>query len=108
MPDLLSIVARPVWALCCPLIAAVLILLSGSRPNLREAWTLLGGIGLCAAVLSMTSHVLAHGPIRFDGFVLLPNHADIEVGHDHQFASRSQLRHPRLKQSLAMIRAKRR
>ncbi len=73
MPDLLSIVARPVWALCCPLIAAVLILLSGSRPNLREAWTLLGGIGLCAAVLSMTSHVLAHGPIRFDGFVLLPN-----------------------------------
>lgn len=73
MADLFSITYRPVWAVLCPLIVALLILFSGKRPNVREGWTLLGGIGLSYTVLSMTPRVLAQGPIRFNLFVLLPN-----------------------------------
>ncbi len=71
--DLLSINTRPVWAVLCPFIAALLILFSGKRPNIRESWTLLGGLGLSYTVLSMTPYVLVHGPIRSDWFALLPN-----------------------------------
>jgi formate hydrogenlyase subunit 3/multisubunit Na+/H+ antiporter MnhD subunit len=73
MTDLFSIAARPVWALICPSIVALLILLSGKRPNARESCTLLGGAGLCYSVLSMTSAVLQHGPIQSTWFSLFPN-----------------------------------
>ncbi len=72
MPDVLSIAYRPLWALICPAIVALLILISAKRPNLRESWTLLGSAALCYTVLSMTPIVLAHGPIQFSWFVLLP------------------------------------
>jgi formate hydrogenlyase subunit 3/multisubunit Na+/H+ antiporter MnhD subunit len=73
MTDLFSIYTRPLWAILCPFITAVLILFSGRRPNLREGWTLLGGIGLSCSVLSITPYVLVHGPVRFNWFALLPN-----------------------------------
>lgn len=73
MADLFSINIRPAWAVLCPLVTALLILFSGRRPNIREGWTLAGGLVLSFMVLSMTSHVLAHGPIRFTWFTLLPH-----------------------------------
>jgi formate hydrogenlyase subunit 3/multisubunit Na+/H+ antiporter MnhD subunit len=73
MADLFSIHIRPLWAVLCPLIAALLVLFSGKRPNIREAWTLLGGVALFCVVLSMTPYVLAHGPIQLAWFALLPN-----------------------------------
>ena len=72
MTDLFSIAARPVWAIICPAIVALLILFSGKRPNFRESWTLLGSAILCYIVLSMTSTVLEHGPIQFFWFDLFP------------------------------------
>jgi formate hydrogenlyase subunit 3/multisubunit Na+/H+ antiporter MnhD subunit len=73
MSTILAIDYRPLWTIICPAVVALLILFSGKRPNLREAWTLLGSICLCYVVLSMTPHVLTHGPIRFIGFDLFPN-----------------------------------
>lgn len=73
MSHVFSIANRPVWALICPSIVALLILFSGKKPNLRESWTLLGSAGLCYIVLSMTPSVLEHGPILFSGFSLFPN-----------------------------------
>ena len=73
MPDLLSITYRPVWALICPSIVSVLIIISGKRPNLRESWTLLGSTALFLTVLSMTPVVLERGPIQFFWFDLLPD-----------------------------------
>ena len=73
MSDLFSIAYRPVWALICPSIVALLILISRKWPNLRESWTLLGSAGLCYIVLSMTPSVLKHGPIQFSWFDLIPN-----------------------------------
>ncbi|CAB1055602.1 Na(+) H(+) antiporter subunit A [Olavius sp. associated proteobacterium Delta 1] len=73
MTDLFSIAARPIWAIICPAIVALLILLSGKRPNIRETWTLLGSAGLFYSVLSMTSVVLEHGPIQSTWFDLFPN-----------------------------------
>jgi formate hydrogenlyase subunit 3/multisubunit Na+/H+ antiporter MnhD subunit len=72
MADLFSITFRPALAVTCPLVIALFILGSKKRPNLREGWTLVGSICLCCFVLSMTSHVLAHGPIRTSWFDLLP------------------------------------
>ena len=73
MTDLFSIAYRPVLAVICPAIVALLILFSGKRPNLRESWTLLGSGGLFYIVLSMTPTVLEHGPIQFSWFDLFPN-----------------------------------
>jgi formate hydrogenlyase subunit 3/multisubunit Na+/H+ antiporter MnhD subunit len=73
MTDLFSIAHRPVLAVMCPAVVALLILFSGKRPNLRESWTLLGSAGLFYIVLSMTPFVLAHGPIHFSWFDLFPN-----------------------------------
>ena len=72
MTHLLSIAIRPGWAIVCPAVVALLILISGKRPNLRETWTLLGSTGLFLIVWSMAPAVLAHGPIRLAWFDLLP------------------------------------
>ncbi len=72
MTDLFTITGRPAWAILIPLIAASLIDLSDKRPNVREAWTLLGGAGLCITVLSMITPVLRDGPIQCTLFPLLP------------------------------------
>ena len=72
MTDLLSIDHRPILAVICPAIVALMVLFSGKRPNLRESWTLLGSAGLFYIVLSMTPFVLANGPVQFRWFVLFP------------------------------------
>jgi len=72
MTTLLNIIHRPAWAVLCPLLVAVLILLYRKRPNAREGWVLLGGAGLCVLVLSMVPTVLRQGPIQFVGVTLFP------------------------------------
>lgn len=72
MTSLFTITSRPMWAIMCPLIVALLVLFSDKRPNVREGWTLLGGAGLFLIVLSMIPEVLHQGPIYFKGFTLFP------------------------------------
>jgi multicomponent Na+:H+ antiporter subunit D len=50
---------RPVWILAITPLAAVLILASDRRPNLRETWTILASILQAILVLSMIPAVLA-------------------------------------------------
>ena len=73
MSDVFSIAYRPVWAIICPALVALLILFSGKRPNLRESWTLLGSAALCYLVLAMIPVVLDHGPIQSSWLALFPN-----------------------------------
>jgi len=72
MMELLSIEYRPLLALFWPSAVACLILLFGSRPNVRESWILIGSTLLLLTVLSMTPVVLQRGSITFKGFNLLP------------------------------------
>jgi formate hydrogenlyase subunit 3/multisubunit Na+/H+ antiporter MnhD subunit len=72
MTSIFDITYRPVWAVLCPLIVALLILFSDRRQNIRECWTLLGGAFLFPTVLSMIPEVLERGPILFNGFSLFP------------------------------------
>ena len=72
MMELLSIEYRPLLALFWPSAVACLILLFGSRPNVRESWILIGSTLLLLTVLSMTPVVLQQGSITFKGFNLLP------------------------------------
>lgn len=50
---------RPLWAVLISLVAAVLILITGERPNLRESWTILAAFGKVAIVFSMLPLVLS-------------------------------------------------
>lgn len=50
---------RPLGAVLVSLIAAVLIMLSGRRPNLRETWTILAAVMKMLIVFSMIPAVLA-------------------------------------------------
>ena len=68
--ELFSIANRPTWAIICPAIVALLILLFRHRPNLREGCTLLGATLLCTIVLSITPVVLDRGPIESTWFLL--------------------------------------
>ena len=72
MTGLFSIAARPIWAILWPSLVALLIALSGKRPNLRESWTLLGSTVLFLTVLTMTPEVLENGPIHITLFELFP------------------------------------
>lgn len=49
---------KPALALACPVIAALLILLSNRRPNLRESWTLIAGLLQFIVILSMAPMIL--------------------------------------------------
>ncbi len=73
MTELFSIANRPAWAVICPAVVAVLILVFGKRPNIREGCTLAGSVVLSYFVLSMTPVVLERGPIDFVWFELLPH-----------------------------------
>jgi len=70
--ELLSIEYRPLLAIFWPGAVACLILLFGSRPNVRESWILIGSTLLFLTVLSMTPVVLQQGSITFKWFKLLP------------------------------------
>ena len=48
----------PLFAILCPATAAVLILLSSKRPNVRESWTIIAGILQFSLIASMIPTVL--------------------------------------------------
>ena len=50
---------RPLWAILISLAAAVLIMLSSKRPNLRESWTIIAATGKAVIVFSMLPLVLS-------------------------------------------------
>lgn len=49
---------KPALALACPLIGALLILLSGNRPNVRESWSLIAGLIQFVIILSLAPILL--------------------------------------------------
>lgn len=55
---------KPLLALACPASAAILILMSDRRPNLRESWTLIGSVAQFLIILSMTPVILAGHTIQ--------------------------------------------
>lgn len=55
---------RPLLAVLVSLVAAVLIVLSGRRPNVREAWTFTAAILKFGLVLSLLPMVLQHGAVE--------------------------------------------
>ena len=61
--ELASITYRPFLAVLCPAIGAFLILVSGRRPNIREAWTMVASVLCFSSVISMVPNVLNEGPI---------------------------------------------
>ncbi len=48
----------PLFAILCPATAAILILLSGKRPNVRESWTIIAGILQFSLIASMIPTIL--------------------------------------------------
>ncbi len=63
---------RPLLAILLPWLAAGLILGSGSRPNLREAWTLLAALAQCGLVVSLLPAVVAGQSVEAAYVTLLP------------------------------------
>lgn len=59
---------RPLWAVLISLIAAVLIMCSDKRPNLRETWTILAAVGKMLIVFSMIPTVLAGKVLEIQPF----------------------------------------
>ncbi|MGB2727089.1 MAG: monovalent cation/H+ antiporter subunit D family protein [Halobacteriota archaeon] len=49
---------RPLLAILCPATAAILILLSSKRPNVRESWTIIAGILQFSLVASLVPIIL--------------------------------------------------
>ncbi len=63
---------RPLLAVLVSLLAAVAILLSDRRPNLRETWSFLAAAIKCALVFSLLPDVLKHGALEAAYIKLLP------------------------------------
>ncbi|MBM3149396.1 MAG: monovalent cation/H+ antiporter subunit D family protein [Chloroflexi bacterium] len=49
---------KPLVAVLVPLLASLLIMLSGKRPNIRELWTVLGSVAMFGIVFSMLPSAL--------------------------------------------------
>ncbi len=63
---------RPMLAVLVSLLAAVAILCSDRRPNLRETWSFLAAAMKCVLVFSLLPDVLAHGTLEAVYIELLP------------------------------------
>ena len=49
----------PLLAVLIPVIAAILIVISSRRPNIRESWTIIAAVSMCSLIFSMLPDVLA-------------------------------------------------
>jgi multicomponent Na+:H+ antiporter subunit D len=63
---------RPLLAVLVSLLAAVAILFSDRRPNLRETWSFLAAAVKCALVFSLLPDVLEHGTLESTYLELVP------------------------------------
>ncbi|MCR4297279.1 MAG: hypothetical protein NUV75_00795, partial [Gallionella sp.] len=70
METLISI--KPLLAVLVSAIAAVLVMLSYRRPNLREGWSLGAGVIKFLIVVSMTPVILSGVTIKYTVFKILP------------------------------------
>ena len=64
--------SKPFLAVCIASLASILIMASRGKPNLREAWSVLGAAATFLTVLSMTPEILAGKTIECTPFVILP------------------------------------
>ncbi len=67
-----EITHRPLLAVLVSLLAAVAILCSDRRPNLRETWSFLAAVIKCGLVFSLLPDVLTHGSLEAVYIELLP------------------------------------
>ena len=63
---------QPLYALLCPALGSILILVFGKRPNLREAWTLLASLFQFSIILSMVPIILKGERIESYLFSMFP------------------------------------
>lgn len=63
---------RLLWALITPLIGAGLVMLTGRRPNVREACSLVSALVLCGLVFSLLPDIRAGRTLTYLLFPLLP------------------------------------
>ena len=70
METIISI--RPYLSVLIIALTSILIVASRSRPNLREAWSVVGSVASFLLVLSMTPAILAGKIIQYTAFVILP------------------------------------
>ena len=56
---------RPLLAVAFPLVASLLILFSGKKPNIREAFSIIAAVGAAICALSMSSGVVAGNVYEF-------------------------------------------
>ncbi|MBE9504234.1 MAG: monovalent cation/H+ antiporter subunit D family protein [Proteobacteria bacterium] len=63
---------KPLLAILVSTVAAILILLTGKKPNLRESWTFIAGIIKFLIVISMVPTILDHKTIEYTLLQILP------------------------------------
>jgi multicomponent Na+:H+ antiporter subunit D len=64
---------KPLIVVLLPAIAAILIMLTGNKkPNVREAWSFIGGIITCLINLTMVPDILSGNVIQYTVFKMLP------------------------------------
>jgi len=63
---------RPLLAILCPLICALLILLFRKRPNVRESCTIIASIILFSIIFSMAPIILKGNVIRYHLITICP------------------------------------
>ncbi|MDZ7642639.1 MAG: monovalent cation/H+ antiporter subunit D family protein [Desulfurivibrio sp.] len=63
---------KPLLALLAAFIGAVLVLLNGRNPNIRESWSLLAAVVMFAIIASMVPLILAGKTIVYPLFDILP------------------------------------
>ncbi|PIE70553.1 MAG: cation:proton antiporter [Deltaproteobacteria bacterium] len=58
--------------IAAPMVAALLVLVSGKKPNIRESWSVIGAVVTFASVLNLLPHILAGGAYEYTLFTLYP------------------------------------
>ena len=63
---------KPIYAIIVSLFGAILIAFSGTRPNLREFWTIVSSLIKFSIVVSMLPIILEGNIIEFSLLTILP------------------------------------
>jgi multicomponent Na+:H+ antiporter subunit D len=66
------ITAKVLFATLIPMVTALLVMFSGSRPNLRESWSFIGAVLTFLAVMALSPLILAGGSYSFNLITLYP------------------------------------
>lgn len=64
--------SKPLVAMLCALIGAILVSLSGRNPNIRESWSVTAAVCMFAVVGSMIPEVMAGNIYKYQLFDMLP------------------------------------